>query len=99
MTPRLPFTVNFPLRLPGSTVHAPPISALPHPFDEKREKLSAISLVGDPLDVTAAVVVTGALGLPFVSVTVSVTVYVPPLTYVCAGVAPVAVLPSPKFHA
>src|SRR5439155_10969417 len=35
---------------------------------------------------------------PFASVTRSVTVYVPSAAYVCEGLAPVPVLPSPKFH-
>src|ERR1051325_110766 len=45
------------------------------------------------------VVRAGALVAPFESVAVSVTGYVPNALYVCVGVAPLPVAPSPKSQA
>jgi len=75
---------------PVEVVQTPPRSAVPQPEDrvllnssEATIESSVTELVADPVP-------------PSLSVTVSVTSYVPLAGKVCIGVTPVAVAPSPK---
>ncbi len=79
-------------------VHAPPVSAVPQPPVTVRPNESVANGVIAPCAATVIGLVTVPVA-PWLSVTVSVTLYVLPAAYVWVGATPVPVEPSPKFHA
>src|SRR5665213_1490453 len=85
------------LEAPPETVHAPPLSAVPQPPVTVRPKASVANGVTAPWATVIGLVTVPVA--PWLSVTVRVTLYVAAVAYVCGGVAPVPVAPSPKFHA
>src|SRR5476649_2674745 len=86
------------LAAPPEMVQAPPLSAVPQPLATVRPKESVANGVMVPCAATVIGFVTVPVA-PWLSVTVSVTLYVLPVAYVWVGATPVPVLLSPKFHA
>ena len=86
---------------------APPVGAAPLSVTVPVDDVPPVTLAGftetdDKLtdeELLIVAVVWALFCAPLLSVTVRTTVYVPAVEYVCEGVIPVPVPPSPKSHA